>query len=173
MADKAQSIGEKLDDLGELFKTRLQHDNVQQQAFDHLYKELKQYKEDFLYQAEKPFLLDLLLFYDSLQWFGASLQKGEMDAAVIRRATSTWSTSSSSSSTAGTSSRRSRSRSSTGGSTRRCASSPPRPRKTTGRSTRSSSAASYAVKECSRPEEVSVARYGSNPTDTDPKTETS
>ncbi len=84
MADKAQSIGEKLDDLGELFKTRLQHDNVQQQAFDHLYKELKQYKEDFLYQAEKPFLLDLLLFYDSLQWFGASLQKGEMDAAVIQ-----------------------------------------------------------------------------------------
>ncbi len=84
MADKSQSIGEKLDDLGEMFKTRLQHDSVQQQAFDQLYKELKQYKDDFLFQAEKPFLLDLLLFYDSLQWFGTSLQKGEMDPTVIQ-----------------------------------------------------------------------------------------
>lgn len=84
MADKAQSIAEKLDDLGEMFRTRLQHDTVQQQAFDQLYKELKQYKDDFLFQAEKPFLLDLLLFYDSLQWFGGSLQKGDMDPAVVQ-----------------------------------------------------------------------------------------
>lgn len=84
MADKAANVAEKLEELSDLFKTKLQHDAVQQQAFDQLYKELKQYKEDFLFQAEKPFLLDLLLFYDSLQWFGTSLQKGEMDASVVQ-----------------------------------------------------------------------------------------
>ena len=43
--------------------------SAQQRAFDTLYAELKQYKEDFVFQAEKPLLLDILLFYDSLCWF--------------------------------------------------------------------------------------------------------
>jgi molecular chaperone GrpE (heat shock protein) len=47
-------------------------------AFEALYEELKQYKEDFVFQAEKPLLLDLLLFYDSLNWLRASAQKGEI-----------------------------------------------------------------------------------------------
>ena len=34
-----------------------------QQAFDALYAELKQYKENFLAEAERPLLLDLVLFY--------------------------------------------------------------------------------------------------------------
>ena len=52
-------------------------------AFDQLYEELRQYKEDFLFQAEKPLLLDLLLFYDSLNWFQESLIKQEMSPDVI------------------------------------------------------------------------------------------
>jgi molecular chaperone GrpE (heat shock protein) len=40
------------------------HESSQQRAFDQLYEELKQYKEDFIFQSEKPLLLDLLLFYD-------------------------------------------------------------------------------------------------------------
>lgn len=76
-------IQERLDELTDLFKERLRTDNVQQKAFDQLYEELKQYKEDFLFQAEKPFLLDLLLFYDSLNWFHQSLQKEEMGPEVI------------------------------------------------------------------------------------------
>jgi len=54
-----------------------------QKAFDALYEELRQYKEDFIYQAEKPLLLDLLLFYDSLNWFRESLVKKEMSIEVI------------------------------------------------------------------------------------------
>lgn len=78
-----QNIAARLDALTELFQERMRSDSVQQKAFDQLYEELKQYKEDFLFQAEKPFLLDLLLFYDSLNWFHQSLQKQEMSPEVV------------------------------------------------------------------------------------------
>lgn len=73
-------------EMGEMRKTvqeRLSNDKVREKAFDQLYDELKQYKEDFLFQAEKPLLLDLLLFYDSLNWFQESLVKQEMSPDVI------------------------------------------------------------------------------------------
>jgi molecular chaperone GrpE (heat shock protein) len=54
-----------------------------QQAFDALYEELKQYREDFLFQAEKPLLLDLLLFYDSMNWFRQSMDQQDMSAEVL------------------------------------------------------------------------------------------
>ena len=59
------------------------NEHTQSKAFDALYEELKQYKEDFIFQAEKPLLLDLLLFYDSLNWFQESLVKREMSMDVI------------------------------------------------------------------------------------------
>ena len=62
---------------------RLANDRVREKAFDQLYEELRQYKDDFLFQAEKPLLLDLLLFYDSLNWFQESLVKEEMSPDVI------------------------------------------------------------------------------------------
>jgi len=62
---------------------RLAHDAVREKAFDKLYDELTQYKNDFVFQAEKPLLLDLLLFYDSLNWFQESLVKQEMSPDVI------------------------------------------------------------------------------------------
>ena len=62
---------------------RLSNDTVREKAFDKLYDELKQYKNDFVFQAEKPLLLDLLLFYDSLNWFQESLVKQEMSPDVI------------------------------------------------------------------------------------------
>ena len=58
-------------------------DGTQQRAFDALYEELKQYKEDFIFQSEKALLLDLLLFYDSLNWFQNSLIKKEMSREVV------------------------------------------------------------------------------------------
>lgn len=73
----------KLDQLRELLRERAQQESVQQKAFDQLYEELRQYKEDFIFQAEKPFLLDLLLFYDSLNWFQQSLARKEMSAEVV------------------------------------------------------------------------------------------
>ncbi len=74
------------DDLAELRRTvteTMTNDQVKERAFDQLYSELRQYKDDFLFQAEKPLLLDLLLFYDSLQWFHESLIKQEMSPDVI------------------------------------------------------------------------------------------
>lgn len=73
----------KLEELQALLKEQLKNDDIQRKAFDTLYDELRQYKEDFMFQAEKPFLLDLLLFYDSLNWFHQSLQKREMSPDVV------------------------------------------------------------------------------------------
>ena len=73
-------------DVGEIkrmISERLVNDAVREKAFDTLYEELRQYKEDFLFQAEKPLLLDLLLFYDSLNWFQEGLVKQEMSPDVI------------------------------------------------------------------------------------------
>jgi molecular chaperone GrpE (heat shock protein) len=60
-----------------------QQNDTSRRSFDALYEELRQYKEDFIFQSEKPLLLDLLLFYDSLNWFQQSIIKGEMSPEVI------------------------------------------------------------------------------------------
>jgi molecular chaperone GrpE (heat shock protein) len=78
-----RTLEEKVEELTELFRERLRNDAVQQKAFDQLYEELRQYKDDFIFQSEKPFLLDLLLFYDSLNWFQQSLQRQEMSPEVV------------------------------------------------------------------------------------------
>jgi molecular chaperone GrpE (heat shock protein) len=54
-----------------------------QQAFDALYAELKQYREDFLAKAERPLLLDLLLFYDSMNWMRQTMEKPDMSGEVL------------------------------------------------------------------------------------------
>ncbi len=85
-SDSNDSIRQLTREIGELKRTvadRLSNDPVREKAFDQLYEELRQYKEEFLFQAEKPLLLDLLLFYDSLQWFQESLVKQEMSADVV------------------------------------------------------------------------------------------
>ncbi|MFK7930727.1 MAG: nucleotide exchange factor GrpE [Myxococcota bacterium] len=69
--------------IRQLVEQRLTDDEVRQKAFDQLYEELKAYKEDWQFQAEKPLLLDLLLFYDSLNWFQESLVKQEMSRDVV------------------------------------------------------------------------------------------
>ena len=82
-AQSLQKLGEGLTGLRQAFDDRLANDKVREKAFDQLYEELRQYKDDFLFQAERPLLLDLLLFYDSLNWFQESLIKGEMSPDVI------------------------------------------------------------------------------------------
>lgn len=76
-------LAHELAETRKMVNERLANDKVREKAFDQLYDELKQYKEDFLFQAEKPLLLDLLLFYDSLNWFQESLVKQEMSPDVI------------------------------------------------------------------------------------------
>ncbi len=73
----------RIEEIAAMLRERSRQDETQQKAFDTLYEELKQYKEDFIFQAEKPFLLDLLLFYDSLNWFHESLERREMSPDVV------------------------------------------------------------------------------------------
>lgn len=77
------TVDEKLDEVLARLREERRNDDTQRKAFDTLYEELKQYKDDFIFQAEKPFLLDLLLFYDSLNWFHQSLQRKEMSPDVV------------------------------------------------------------------------------------------
>lgn len=79
----SKRIAYEVGEMRKMVNDRLANDKVREKAFDQLYDELRQYKEDFLFQAEKPLLLDLLLFYDSLNWFQESLIKQEMSADVV------------------------------------------------------------------------------------------
>lgn len=83
MSDDLKRVAAEVGEIKQVLNERLSTDQVREKAFDHLYEELKQYKEDFLFQAEKPLLLDLLLFYDSLNWFQEGLIKQEMSPDVI------------------------------------------------------------------------------------------
>jgi len=83
IAEGGLDVAEQLDGIRQALSERSALEQTQQQAFDSLYEELRQYKEDFIFQAEKPLLLDLLLFYDSLNWFQRSLQEEEMSPEVI------------------------------------------------------------------------------------------
>lgn len=81
--EQLQEIHEQLGEVRRVLETQSDRDRVREKAFDQLYEELRQYKDDFLFQAEKPLLLDLLLFYDSLNWFQESLIRQDMSAEVI------------------------------------------------------------------------------------------
>lgn len=83
MDEDLKRLGQEMGEMRQMVQERLSNDKVREKAFDQLYEELRQYKEDFLFQAEKPLLLDLLLFYDSLNWFQESLIKQEMSPDVI------------------------------------------------------------------------------------------
>lgn len=78
-----RKLADEVGEMRSMVHDRLNNDAVREKAFDQLYEELRQYKEDFLFQAEKPLLLDLLLFYDSMNWFQESLIKQEMSPDVI------------------------------------------------------------------------------------------
>jgi molecular chaperone GrpE (heat shock protein) len=81
--DSTKSVIHEIKALREDFNQKIAADSTQQKAFDQLYSELQQYKEDFAFKNEKPILLDLLLFYDSLNWFQESLVKQEMSPDVL------------------------------------------------------------------------------------------
>jgi len=78
-----EALAAEVTSLKQALAVRADNDAVQQKAFDQLYEELRQYKDDFIYQNEKALLLDLLLFYDSMNWFQTSLIKKEMSPEVV------------------------------------------------------------------------------------------
>jgi len=78
-----EELASALVSIRKLLERRKKEESVQKKAFDQLYEELAQYKENFVFEAEKPLLLDLLLFYDSLSWFQTSLVQEEASQDVI------------------------------------------------------------------------------------------
>lgn len=55
MTENKEGVQEKLAELAKLFRDRIERDDVQQRAFNQLYEELRQYKEDFVFQLENRF----------------------------------------------------------------------------------------------------------------------
>ncbi|MCB9664185.1 MAG: nucleotide exchange factor GrpE [Alphaproteobacteria bacterium] len=80
--DLSRLVG-AVDALRERVDDRLANDPVREAAFEKLYAELKDYKDGFVEQQERPLLLDLLLLYDSMTWFHQSLVKEEMTPETI------------------------------------------------------------------------------------------
>lgn len=78
-----ESVAEALAALRARLDQGAVEERAHKKAFDQLYEELNQYKEDFLFKAEKPLLLDLLLFYDSLSWFQGSLVQQQASTEVV------------------------------------------------------------------------------------------
>ena len=82
-AATVEALQAQVAQLRQLVQQQARREDLQRSAFDQLYEELRQYKDDFVFQAEKPLLLDLLLFHDSLAWFRQGLDSGEMSPEVV------------------------------------------------------------------------------------------
>ncbi len=78
-----EQLAQSLIAIRKLIERKTKEEGVQKRAFDQLYEELSQYKNNFVFEAEKPLLLDLLLFFDSLSWFQASLVEQDISPEVI------------------------------------------------------------------------------------------
>lgn len=82
----AEEFARLRDEVTRLRKTvsdGLDNDPVREKAFEILYEELRAYRDDFLAQAEKPLLLDLLLLYDSFLWFQQTVVQEQMSAETV------------------------------------------------------------------------------------------
>ncbi len=82
-AEEFELLRGAVEKVQETVQTRMAEDPIREAAFERLYAELKDYKEDFVAKSERPLLLDLLLLYDSFIWFQQSLLKQEMSPEVI------------------------------------------------------------------------------------------
>lgn len=61
------AMGAQLERISGDFVARFKSDDKLQTAFDRLYEEMTQYKDNFLFQAQKPLLVDMILLYDQVQ----------------------------------------------------------------------------------------------------------
>lgn len=58
---------ESLNKINDAFKEKIAGDCVKEKAFDELYSQLDSYKKNFVFSAMKPFVSDLLLYYDRIE----------------------------------------------------------------------------------------------------------
>jgi len=61
-----EKIANGIGELKELFQKKIQRDQIHREAYEKLYEEMRQYKDNFLLSALRPILLDLILLYDNI-----------------------------------------------------------------------------------------------------------
>ena len=93
VAGGGASTGEQLeqiaDGIGQLFDLMVavhEEKNANDKAFDALYAELSEYKNDFVYERIKPFLRSLLFVFDSLQEYTDEVEKAHTTGAALSTA---------------------------------------------------------------------------------------
>lgn len=82
-AEEFAKLRDEVEALRSVVDERLADDPIREQAFEKLYEELRSYKDDFAGRAERPLLLDLLLFHDSMHWFQKAVIEEGASAATI------------------------------------------------------------------------------------------
>ena len=65
-AESQKVLEEKLLELQKSFQEKFTRDHTLKEAYDKLYAEMRQYKDNFLYEAQRPLLMDIILLYDNL-----------------------------------------------------------------------------------------------------------
>jgi molecular chaperone GrpE (heat shock protein) len=66
LARSMRGVEDHLLKVAEAYQRIAQGEKRKKQAYDQLYEELRQYKDDFLLRAQKPLFMDIILLYDGL-----------------------------------------------------------------------------------------------------------
>lgn len=82
-----ESLAESLARIQELLAARDSQSETHRYALEQLHAEMERYRQDFLFQAEKNLLLDLLSFHDSLQWFRQAALAPDANREIIEEGT--------------------------------------------------------------------------------------
>ncbi|MCR4291706.1 MAG: hypothetical protein NUV76_02395, partial [Candidatus Kuenenia sp.] len=53
-----------LEEVKSLIKTRLSYDETKEKTIEKLHEELKLYRDNFIFQSQKPIFIDLIMLYD-------------------------------------------------------------------------------------------------------------
>ena len=66
-----------LQEIKAILEERLSYDATKEKAMDRLSEELKLYKDDFIFQSQKPLLIDLIMLLDGVERLLDSLESGQ------------------------------------------------------------------------------------------------
>lgn len=68
-----------------LFEEKIFYDIEKEKAFDTIYTELKQYKDNFIFLSQKPIFLDLILLLDNLEKMQENMVKNSDIPEIVHR----------------------------------------------------------------------------------------
>ena len=77
IAQRMTAFEGHLNKLTHYFNDRFREDKVKEQAFDTLYEDLKKYRDNFLFQAQKPVFKSLVILHDDAQKMAESMPDDE------------------------------------------------------------------------------------------------